>query len=220
MQDYTNFKEKTRKNIKESVLTYFVRLWSTPCAYILSKTPITPNQVSILSLLFVVGAGVFFSLGTYKLVLWGALLSWIGVVLDHSDGELARFKEMQSDFGAWFDGVLDRVGDIVIIGGMSIHLFLHTPELYSIIIGLFAIVSTTMWRLVAFHIEKLQGNLHRSKKDQKAFGFDVPLMYILITVSALFNNFFYLLLFFSVVMNLAWIKNVILIYIKHSKKHA
>ncbi|MEE9264426.1 MAG: HAD hydrolase-like protein, partial [Vicinamibacteria bacterium] len=50
-------------------------------------------------------------------VLGGALIQ-LTSVLDGSDGEIARLKKLQSSFGNFFDAVLDRYSDSLIVFGM------------------------------------------------------------------------------------------------------
>jgi CDP-L-myo-inositol myo-inositolphosphotransferase len=77
---------------------------------------VTPNQVSVLSLGVAGSAGLSFFLG--QPLIAGALVQ-LSSVLDGSDGEIARLKKMESPFGGFLDSVFDRVGDSVILFGMS-----------------------------------------------------------------------------------------------------
>jgi len=76
---------------------------------------ITPNQVSLLSFLVAVLAAMSFFVALP--ILGGALIQ-LTSVLDGSDGEIARLKKLQSSFGNFFDAVLDRYSDSLIIFGM------------------------------------------------------------------------------------------------------
>lgn len=77
-----------------------------PITELLAKTPITPNQVTILSF-FISSAGVYLFY-TGKLF-WGAIVWQIGFIFDCVDGSLARKKKMVSDFGAKLDHTLDKI---------------------------------------------------------------------------------------------------------------
>lgn len=71
--------------------------------------PITPNQVTVgATLLGVAGAG-FLALGTYTAQLLGSILLVASVVIDGCDGEVARLKYLESDFGRRLDFFLDNV---------------------------------------------------------------------------------------------------------------
>ncbi|MFH1022826.1 MAG: CDP-alcohol phosphatidyltransferase family protein [Planctomycetota bacterium] len=75
----------------------------------LLRTPLTPNQVTLLG--FLVGAGglVLLARGGYAAALAGAALFELQAVLDNCDGEIARRRGLSSPFGAWLDRILDIV---------------------------------------------------------------------------------------------------------------
>ncbi|CAN5124495.1 hypothetical protein BH18ACT5_BH18ACT5_12180 [soil metagenome] len=80
---------------------------------------ITANQVSVLAFIVAAGAGLIFAVG------WPAaagLLVHISSVLDGSDGEVARLKLQNSDFGDYLDAVLDRFGDSIMLLGATAYL--------------------------------------------------------------------------------------------------
>ena len=73
------------------------------------QTPITPNQITSLSLLFGLAAGVACLYGNYTATLIGGILLFVCYVLDNCDGEIARFKNMSSHFGMRFDTFVDWI---------------------------------------------------------------------------------------------------------------
>lgn len=76
---------------------------------------ITANQVTLLSLLVAgAAAGFFFA----ALPLLGGIAVQLSSVLDGSDGEVARLKKQESDFGRFFDAVVDRYADAIILFSM------------------------------------------------------------------------------------------------------
>lgn len=100
--------------------TYFNRKLSRPLTRWLLQTPLTPNQITILSCVVgLLGAFCFFP-GGYWGPLLGALLLQYSVVLDCCDGEVARVKFLESPFGDALDIVCDTVVTIAIFVGMGI----------------------------------------------------------------------------------------------------
>ncbi len=71
------------------------------------KTPITPNQITSISLGFGLAAGAFCLNGDYSSILTGSVLFLICYVLDNCDGEIARLKDMRSVFGMRYDTFVD-----------------------------------------------------------------------------------------------------------------
>src|SRR5690606_20126377 len=73
---------------------------------------ITANQASVVSALFGFAAAVCFVLH----IPWaGAALTHATSVLDGTDGEIARLKRLDSPFGGFFDAVVDRYTDSLIM---------------------------------------------------------------------------------------------------------
>ena len=84
-----------------------VRHLSNKTTAILLKSPLTPNQLTSLSLVSGLAAAFLYSLASYGYgIIAGALLV-ISYVLDNCDGEIARSKGLTSEFGRKFDDVSD-----------------------------------------------------------------------------------------------------------------
>lgn len=95
---------------------------SVPISRQLIKWPITPNTVSILTLGVGFASGVYFAMGGYWNTLFAALLSLWASILDGCDGEVARLKLLESDFGCWLETVCDYLYYLFIFSGMAIGL--------------------------------------------------------------------------------------------------
>ncbi len=75
----------------------------------LVRTPITPNQVSVLSLCIGLGAVWCFWHATAASAALGMLCYALACIVDHSDGEIARLTFQESRFGAHLDWAIDTV---------------------------------------------------------------------------------------------------------------
>ncbi len=96
----------------------------------LTRTSLTPNAITILSFLITLGGAILFSLGEYAWTLLAGVLIQLASVTDGCDGEVARLKFKASRFGAWFDTILDRYGDIAIAVGIVSGRWLADPAPY------------------------------------------------------------------------------------------
>ena len=93
---------------------YINRPLSRRISIALSRTPLTPNHITLLS--FFVGLLGAVGLATTDPLFWfaGGILIQIASIVDGCDGEIARIKLLQSPQGAWLDTVVDRYSDLAI----------------------------------------------------------------------------------------------------------
>ena len=82
---------------------HFERKISLAVSRVLSATSVTPNQMTLVSVVIGIAGAFFFLSSRPALQTVGALLFLLHSILDGCDGELARLKFQESRFG----GVLD-----------------------------------------------------------------------------------------------------------------
>lgn len=92
-----------------------------PPAYVLARlllpTPVSPNLVTVGSIVLGCAAGAaIFARFPFHLPVAG-LLVFSSAVLDCCDGQLARLRKSSSAFGRMLDGVADLVVSTVVVGG-------------------------------------------------------------------------------------------------------
>ncbi|HTM44941.1 MAG TPA: CDP-alcohol phosphatidyltransferase family protein [Polyangiaceae bacterium] len=105
-----------------------VNLWfNRPMAYgfvaLVFRTPVTPNQVTLLATAVGIAAAACIAQGSPERMLWGGILLWSSAILDGADGILARAKQMQSDLGRALDGSADLVVALAVLVGAGYHLW-------------------------------------------------------------------------------------------------
>ena len=125
----------TGKRVDGPISKYINRKISSKITeYILIKgVSVTPNQISVFSFLIAVLSLPFYFLGGYLIII-GGLLAQLSSIIDGVDGELARALNMSSKRGAFFDAILDRYADMIILLGFSICLYKHFPHLIWLIL--------------------------------------------------------------------------------------
>jgi CDP-diacylglycerol--glycerol-3-phosphate 3-phosphatidyltransferase len=82
----------------------------------LATSPISPNMVTVLGLMLSGATAVVLGGGHMFL---GGLMVLLAGAFDMLDGGLARAKNMQSIFGAFYDSTLDRLSESVIYFGLA-----------------------------------------------------------------------------------------------------
>ncbi len=111
----------------DGVFARMNRKVSIPISRQLIKFPITPNMVSLFTLGVSFLAGVYFALGGWANMLFGAILSVFASILDGCDGEVARLKLQESAFGCWLETVCDYLYYVFIFVGMMIGVLGRGP---------------------------------------------------------------------------------------------
>jgi CDP-L-myo-inositol myo-inositolphosphotransferase len=96
---------------------YLNRPISTRASMALAHLPIHPDVVSVLAFLFALAGAWTLAVGAGVA---GGLLVLAASILDGVDGEIARLRIRASAAGALLDGVLDRLGDAVVLGGLAL----------------------------------------------------------------------------------------------------
>lgn len=103
---------------------FFDLFFYRPLAFILVKiiypTRITPNQLTVVSIIFGVAAGFVYAMGSSTALLYGALLFMLYNIFDCSDGQLARLKKNGTHAGRIIDGIADYITAIAVFTGLGI----------------------------------------------------------------------------------------------------
>jgi phosphatidylglycerophosphate synthase len=92
-------------------ITDLITKWAWPlpsrwCTKICAHYGVMPNYVTLVALVLVVIASVFFYKGMFG---WGLLAGWVMTFLDTVDGKLARVTVTSSKFGHLFDHLIDLI---------------------------------------------------------------------------------------------------------------
>jgi CDP-L-myo-inositol myo-inositolphosphotransferase len=197
-----------KKTTDGPVSRYLNRPLSIRITRYLVRTNITPNQISFFSfLLSVIAAGLFFINGYIPLVI-GAMLAQISSVIDGCDGEVARLKYIESDFGGWFDAVLDRYADAFLLFGLTYHTFAPEGNIVYLTIGFLAIIGSFMNSYTADKYDSLIKK--RIVVSRFRMGRDIRVF--LIFIGALINQPFLTLFIIAVLMNVENIRRIVICY--------
>ncbi len=91
-----------------------------PMARIIADTGISPNTISVLSLIFAVLAGLIYYYSAFDpiLVLVAGLLVAVNSFFDAMDGLMARYLNASTARGDFLDHIIDRYSDVFIICGV------------------------------------------------------------------------------------------------------
>lgn len=178
---------------------------STRISKFLVNFNITPNQISIFSFVLSMIAAGLFALGNYWFLAFGGIIAQFASIIDGSDGEVARLKYLSSDYGGWFDAVLDRYADAFLLFGLTWYVYSQDSSPWALAIGFIAIIGSFMLSYTADKYDKLMKN--RIKKGVR-IGRDVRVF--LIFFGAILNQAYLVLIVIAVLMNLETIRRIII----------
>jgi len=193
------------------VSRYFNRPLSMQLSRHLTKLDIAPSQISVFSFLCSMLAAALFALGGYPTLFLGGVLAQFASIIDGCDGEVARLKYQSSDFGGWFDAVLDRYADAFLLFGLTWHLLAAGASGWILFAGFMAIIGSFMLSYTADKYDNLMRD--RIKAGGRAglrMGRDVRVF--LIFLGAVTNLVLPVLVVIAVVMNLETIRRLRIAY--------
>lgn len=90
---------------------------------VLIRTPVSPNQVTIFSMLLGLVAAWLLAFGTWPQILWGALIFQLATMIDCVDGDIARVLYKETRLGKWLDIGADQVVHVALYLGIAYGLW-------------------------------------------------------------------------------------------------
>ena len=118
-------------------LWYFFNGWFVRILY---PTPITPNQITFLSLVLGLLSAGFYVSGKPDALVWGAVFLYGKVILDNVDGNLARARGASSRFGRFLDSLTDFLVTVLVYIGATFYLVQETGDIGLLYLGFFALL--------------------------------------------------------------------------------
>ena len=83
-----------------------------------SKAGIDPNILTFIGFVINVCAAYLFAYGYFR---WAGVTIFLAAIFDLTDGPVARLTKRVTPFGGFFDSVLDRYSDLILLIGLLIY---------------------------------------------------------------------------------------------------
>lgn len=187
---------------------------------VLLRTPITPNQVTLISFLCALFAGYLFLKGDYHSLVLGGVFAFFRQILDQVDGEIARVKKLSSSLGKWFDGITGFLSTEIILLGLTFGI--DTPAAYRL--GFLAALAYPLQYLFIYFYkgevtkssEKI--SLGTSRLEVFRYLYGSAFFYLFVPFCVFLNKPFWVLTFFAIFGNLYWMGILLLQYLELQKK--
>ena len=217
VDDETDFKKAENillANLKKTsdgpVSRHLNRPISTRISKYLLKKCITPNQISFFSFTLSVIGALFFFLGGYVNLLIGGILAQVSSIIDGCDGEIARLKFQASEFGGWYDAVLDRYADAFLLFGLTYYAYFPGENFLYLLMGFLAIIGSFMNSYTADKYDGLMKKKLGPGKHYFRIGRDVRMF--IIFLGALINQPVLILFIIAFAMNAENIRRIVMFY--------
>jgi CDP-diacylglycerol--glycerol-3-phosphate 3-phosphatidyltransferase len=142
------------------------------------RSGLRPNGITTISFLVLAASGVAFGLSSLTL---GAVLLLVSGIFDLLDGKVARRGQMTTRFGAFYDSVMDRVGEAFVYTGLAVY-FMTTHGQRWPVLGLLACFSTLSAAfLVSYTRARAEGlgidcRVGIAQRAERVVGIGVPTM--------------------------------------------
>lgn len=130
-----------RASKKSNDINWFTAHIARPPAalvvYFASKTRVTPNQITFLSVVVAAAAcAMWILLPGYPALVAAALVFELSFVLDCADGQLARLRRQASPLGHLLDFLMDELKAMLVLGSIAVRLWRETGDERLLLVGL------------------------------------------------------------------------------------
>ncbi len=200
-------RDQGRKTRDGPVARYINRPVSRWFSRTLVRTTVTPNQISVVSwMLSCIAAGLM-AMSGYPALAAGGMLAQLASIVDGCDGEIARLKYSRSEFGGWFDAVLDRYADAFLLFGLMWHEFAATGTNLSVVLGFAAIVGAF---LNSYTADKYDGLMSQRLQGASYFRLGRDVRVFVIFLGAVFNLPLFTLGVVALAMNVEVVRRIVI----------
>lgn len=167
-------------------------LFSIKISSFLVQTPLTPNQITLFGLLIGMASGILFAQGNYWSDFIGGLLLVLTAIWDCCDGDVARLKFMESNFGEKLDTACDNIINIFIFTGIMFGVA-HSQGLIQAVVPFLLLTLGGGW---VFYL------IYFPNGGKGSFFENTPIYDVIQVLAS--RNFIYIIFIFAVVNKLGW----------------
>ncbi len=174
----------------------------------LSLTRISPNLLTFLGLVISITAAVLFGLATgdyqRKFFLYAGLVMIAAAFFDLVDGPVARATNQVTQFGAFFDSVIDRYSDLAVFFGLLVYYARANRFFYVVMVGI-VMTGSVMVSYTRARAESLIGTCRVGFMER-------PERLVLVMIGALFNRMAPVLWIIALLSNITVVHRIIYTY--------
>ena len=182
----------------------------------LALTKISPNVLTFVGLVINIGAALLFGFATgetqQRMFLYAGLVIIGAGIFDMVDGRVARATGQVTQFGAFFDSVIDRYSDVALFFGLLVF-YARANRFFYLVLTALVMVTSVMVSYTRARAESLIGTC-------KVGFMERPERIVLIIIGALFNKMAPVLWVLAVLSTIAVIHRIAYTYSRSRKLEA
>ena len=183
------------KGYKEHITLRFYRIFSIYITRVFLILKPRPEFVVVLGFLSGIMGGYSYLSSSFLL---GSVFFIVFLILDCVDGEIARYRKLTSDFGAWLDSTSGHLLYPYFFLTLGLGIYFQTKTLHFIILGIMAAIAKLIERSSLHHLP-IKNNNQQLLGNQDVFSIKIWLNNI-----AKFPVLFFVVLICSLI---GWEKN-------------
>ncbi len=160
-----NYRDSVKSDVSDELVNVYLQ---RPVAGLVTRlayfTPLTPNQLTVVAIIFGIG-GSLFLLPKEPFFIWAALFLYMKDVFDSADGQLARAKELYSRRGRFLDSIGDFAVNVSLFAAIFVYLVRqHLPPPSALLLALAGFLGVTL--RVSYHVFYQTAFLHSRREYQ------------------------------------------------------
>lgn len=172
---FKDFLIKSKGSVGEYYFNAIYLIVSHPFSYFFVRLNVSPNQISLLSILAAALGGVLLFGGQ---VVIGLLLLILAYIFDFCDGNVARVwnkeemarSEVDKKRGLALESLNTNVGLLALYGGLGFYLFTQTNQIFYLLLGFGAFAGKIIARYTRLHAYNLFSEFHQNQKADSTFA--------------------------------------------------
>jgi phosphatidylglycerophosphate synthase len=130
-----NIVEKSFHSQEPWINVFLLKYITVPLVYLMVNfTKITPNIVSLLSILFGIYSAYLYFTGD---VIMAGAMYFVSYIFDATDGKVARITKTGKPYGAWLDICIDRINLVLISTAIAYNYYTLTSDVTIVFLNCF-----------------------------------------------------------------------------------
>src|SRR5512135_158291 len=174
----------------------------------LALTRISPNALTFIGLLINVVAGILFGYAhpenQQRMFLYAGLVIIAAGIFDMVDGRVARATGQVTQFGGFFDSVIDRYSDVTLYFGLLVY-YARLNRFFYVVLTAVVMVTSVMVSYTRARAESLIGKC-------KVGFMERPERIVLVIIGAVFNRMAPVLWVIAVIGNISVVHRIVFTY--------